>query len=267
MGSNTHNTQFHGKARAYAAARPGYPAEALNYVDALIRGIDPAPQSKTPAVADIGAGTGKFTVPLAELGTPDGLSVFAVEPDPDMRGELLARTAQLPNVTVLDGTASHTGLPGRSVDAITVAQALHWFSPADFSSECRRIARGGRYLLISLYNVTSFDSALKNAEPTSAKPTDAKPVERKLSGSIQHFRETTAAFFRHPVVREFPNPIRYTRDTWRAYMDSHSHSPLPGSPEYPVHRAWVNAVFDERAIDGILADDTVCMVASELMPA
>ena len=40
-------------------------------------------------VADIGAGTGKFTVPLAQA----GFEVLAVEPDADMRGELAVQTA------------------------------------------------------------------------------------------------------------------------------------------------------------------------------
>lgn len=255
------DTQFHGKAGVYANARPGYPREALQYVNTLVQARALANPEGTAMIADVGAGTGKFTVPLAGLGFP----VLAVEPDGDMRAELRARTASLPNVTVLDGSAEHTGLPSHGIDVITVAQALHWFSPSGFPAECRRIARNGRYLLVSLYNVTSFDSAMKNAAGPSAV-SDGERAAR-LSGSIRHSRETQTRFFRNPTVRKFANPIRYTRDSWRAYMDSHSHSPLPGSPEYPAHRAWVDVAFDARAVNGILTDDTVCVVASELFDA
>lgn len=249
-------TKFHGKAQAYAAGRPGYPAAAIACIRDTIGTTFPtgvAHAASSPiTIAEIGAGTGKLTVPLAGLGLP----VFAVEPDADMRGVLIDQTRALANVTVIDGTAAHTTLPSHSVDVIVVAQALHWFEPDTFAAECRRIARGGQYLLISLYNVTSFDSALKNDSPEH---------NAQLAGSIRHFSDTKAAFFRDPTVRSFPNPIRYTRESWRIYMDSHSHSPLPDSPDYPAHRTWVDTLFDDRAVDGILTDDTICMMASELV--
>ncbi|WP_163196443.1 hypothetical protein [Bifidobacterium platyrrhinorum] len=48
-------------------------------------------------------------------------------------------------------------------------------------------------------------------------------------------------------------------------MDSHSHSPLPDEAGYAAYRAWVDGLFDRQAVDGVLTDDTVCMVASELV--
>ncbi|MBW3090238.1 class I SAM-dependent methyltransferase [Bifidobacterium miconisargentati] len=243
-------TKFHGKAQAYEAARPSYPAAAIRYIDGLIGDCFGGSSNAVP-IADIGAGTGKFTVPLAGLGLP----VYAVEPDTDMRGVLAGNVRDLSNVTVCDGSAEATSLPADCVDVITVAQALHWFSPAAFPVECRRIARDGRYLLVSLYNVTSFDSAMR--------PDDE--CGDRLAGSIKHFDDTKADFFRKPAVRSFPNPIRYTRDSWRVYMDSHSHSPLPGDADYADYHAWVDEIFDARAIDGILTDDTTCMVTSELV--
>lgn len=204
-------------------------------------------------IADIGAGTGKLTIPLARLGLP----VYAIEPDADMRAELAGRTRGITTVTVIDGTADDTTLPARSVDVITVAQALHWFDPKTFETECRRIARGGRYLLISLYNVTSFDSAMRQDRRDEHGDV--------ITGSIQHFEDTRNSFFRNPTVRSFPNSIRYTKESWRAYMDSHSHSPLPNDPDYESYRSWVDELFDRQAVDGVLTDDTTCMVASELI--
>lgn len=243
-------TKFHGKAQAYEAARPGYPAAVIRYISGLIGGCFSGP-SDVVTIADVGAGTGKFTVSLAGLGLP----VYAVEPDADMRGVLAGNVRNLPNVTVCDGSAEATSLPADCEDVITVAQALHWFSPVTFPLECRRIARGGRYLLISLYNVTSFDSAMRPGDECG----------ERLAGSIKHFDDTKAEFFQNPTVRSFPNPIRYTRDSWHTYMDSHSHSPLPGDADYAGYHAWVDKIFDARATDGILTDDTTCMVASELV--
>ncbi|NEG71438.1 class I SAM-dependent methyltransferase [Bifidobacterium ramosum] len=303
-------TKFHGKAQAYDQARPGYPDAAMRYIASLISACDHAAADVTVdaadstatgtadnmaagitsgtmtdavVVADIGAGTGKFTVPLARL----GFGVVAVEPDADMRGVLRDATRPYPNVTVTDGTAERTTLPDRSVDAITCAQALHWFDHDAFLAECARISRGESFLLISVYNSTSFDSAMMRGvdrgvpEPISedgnvtdavnaanvSRTADAVAVSTgdaaDIGVSARHFRETAAEFFTHPTIRRFPNPIRYTRESWRTYMDSHSHSPLPTDPEYPAHRAWVDAIFDARAVDGILTDDNVTMVASE----
>ena len=246
-------TQFHGKAQGYDKARPGYPQAAMQYIASLM------PRDAT--VADIGAGTGKFTIPLAQL----GYTVYAVEPDADMRGVLTDTTRDIVHVTVFDGSAAHTGLSDNSVDVVTCAQALHWFDHDAFLAECARIARGNTFLLVSIYNSTSFDSAMMqesrdhNVQAAAVSPDDAADI----GISAQHFRETTAAFFTHPTIRRFQNPIRYTRDAWRTYMDSHSHSPLPSDPTYPAHRAWVDAIFDARAVDGILTDDNVTMVASE----
>ncbi|NMN00675.1 FkbM family methyltransferase [Bifidobacterium sp. DSM 109958] len=269
----TDRTEFHGKAEAYAQARPGYPAEAMAYIGTLIGGSSvpdaasateglpvpaAAPDASPVTVADIGAGTGKFTVPLAALGHP----VFAVEPDADMRAALRGAVADLPNVTVVDGNAERTGLPDGSVDVVTCAQSLHWFRHDAFLAECARIARcdrgrcgdrGGRgdrrILLVSIYNRTSFDSGMRHW--------DGGPA---LAGSVDHVRRTTTEYFRHPAVREFANPIRYTLDSWRAFMDSHSHSPLPDSPDYPAHRAWVDRIFAQRAVD-----DNVCVVTGEVL--
>lgn len=261
------NTKFHGKAQAYAAARPGYPKEVMRYIASLM--------PSDAVVADIGAGTGKFTVPLAQA----GFEVLAVEPDADMRGELAVQTAAYRRVTVIDGSASHTGLSDHSVDAITCAQALHWFDHDEFLAECRRISRGGTFLLVSVYNSTSFDSAMTighDGDPSGAadgaasgdpahQPDPLACDRADMGVSARHFKETTAEFFRHPQIREFPNPIHYTRDSWREYMDSHSHSPLPTDPAYPAHRAWVDAIFDRHGVDGIMTDDNVCMVASEIL--
>lgn len=246
-------TQFHGKAQAYDKARPGYPQAAMQYIASLM------PRDAT--VADIGAGTGKFTIPLVRL----GYTVYAVEPDADMRGVLTDATRDIAHVTVFDGSAAHTGLPDNSVDVVTCAQALHWFDHDAFLAECARIARSNTFLLVSIYNSTSFDSAMMLTSRDNKTQTAAVPPDdaSDIGISARHFRETTAAFFTHPEIRRFVNPIHYTRDAWRTYMDSHSHSPLPSDPAYMSHRAWVDAIFDARAVGDIMTDDNVTMVASQ----
>ena len=121
-----HAASFTHAADEYAAVRPGYPDAA---VDLLVPGT-------AHDVLDLAAGTGKLTQSLVAR----GLRVVAVEPAPGMREQLVAR---LPQVEVLDGTAESIPLPDASVDAVTVAQAWHWFDEPAAAAEVARVLRPG----------------------------------------------------------------------------------------------------------------------------
>jgi len=223
------NTElFTGKARFYAKARPGYPDAVLNYIKSLV--------PPNAVFADIGAGTGKFTDLLAR----GGYTVHAVEPNTDMREQLAITLAAYKNVNVINAPAEATTLPDNSIDVITCAQALHWFDPDAFRTECRRIGKPG-IMVIAVYNNTSGGNSSK------------------------HSKLSTEMFFANPVVREFPNPIFYTRESWQQYMTSHSHDPLPSDPDYAVHIAEIDAMFDRENVDGILHRNVVTKVYSEIL--
>lgn len=117
----------------YDRIRPGYPEEAVRW---LFSGISGPAAASGAQVADVGAGTGKYTRPLAAA----GYRVTAVDPSADMLRQL--RQA-LPGIPVITGTAENTGLPPSSVDAVTVAQAWHWCDPLAASTELARVLRPG----------------------------------------------------------------------------------------------------------------------------
>ena len=112
----------------YDRIRPGYPAEAVRWL--MTRPGSPAVHD----VADVGAGTGKYTRELHAA----GFNVHAVDPSRDMLAQL---SRSLPGVPVREGTAEDTGLPDASLDAVTVAQAWHWCDPAAASREFARVLR------------------------------------------------------------------------------------------------------------------------------
>lgn len=105
----------------YDRFRPGFPAAAAEIL---------IPRSVRTAL-DLGAGTGKFTERL--LGRAD--RIIAVEPAAAMLDVLRAK---LPEVEALEGTAESIPVPGSSVDAVSVAQAFHWF---DRERACAEIGR------------------------------------------------------------------------------------------------------------------------------
>jgi SAM-dependent methyltransferase len=110
----------------YERVRPSYPTRALAV---LADALDLKPGQR---VADLGAGTGKFTRLLALTGA----RVVAVEPVAAMRERL---TEILPQVVAVAGVAEATGLPDGSVDAVVAAQAWHWFDGPAALTEIERI--------------------------------------------------------------------------------------------------------------------------------
>lgn len=118
-------------AAQYASTRPSYPEAAVDWLlpDGARR------------VLDLAAGTGKLTERLVER----GLDVVAIEPSDAMRAQL---ADAVPAARALPGTAESIPLPDAGVDAVLVAQAWHWFSPAAQPEIARVLRPGGRLGLV-----------------------------------------------------------------------------------------------------------------------
>lgn len=123
---------FGAAADAYAVARPTYPVEAVEFVL-------PAGARR---VLDLGAGTGKLTSVLLDL----GLEVVSVEPDDAMRAHVD------PRALALSGTAEDVPVQDGTVDAVVVGQAWHWFDQDAAMASVRRVLRPGGTLGL-LWNV------------------------------------------------------------------------------------------------------------------
>ena len=130
--SDQHARSFGGVADAYDRGRPTYPREAA----AWLVGDQPV------TVLELGAGTGKLTETLVELGH----DVHATEPDEQMLALLEQR---LPDVRTSQASAEEIPAPDASYDVVVSAQAFHWFDLARALPEIARVLKpGGRLALV-----------------------------------------------------------------------------------------------------------------------
>lgn len=134
----------------YAKVRPSYPQAVL---DEILTRLCPlvVPMSALRA-ADIGAGTGKMSVLLAQR----GVEVDAVEPSASMREQMCHQMRNVvasvnERIRITEGSAEATGLATSSCDLVVYAQSWHWVDAEAAGTEAARILREGG-LLAAVWN-------------------------------------------------------------------------------------------------------------------
>ncbi|HPS32517.1 MAG TPA: class I SAM-dependent methyltransferase [Anaerolineaceae bacterium] len=245
-------SKFTGKGAVYQQYRPDYAAEALRYLKEKL-GIGPG-----AAVADVGSGTGIFTRQLLLLGA----RVYAVEPNSDMRAEAERQLADFPGFYSVAGRDSNTTLPDQSVNLVSAAQAFHWFEPALFREECRRILEpGGKVLLV--WNQRDQSSPVNQV--SKAIFAEYCPDFKGFSGGMSQRDARIEGFFPHGyALLQFTYPIYYTREGYIGRCLSASYAILPEDPRYEPFVAALGQVFDRFQQDGklLLPNTTVFHIGS-----
>ncbi len=118
-------------AEAYDRGRPSFTAEAAAWLVGE-RPLD---------VLELGAGTGKLTAALVELGH----RVHATDPDEGML-DVLARN--VPDARTTTASAEELPFEDKSFDVVVVAQAFHWFDHEPAISEIARVLRPGGHIAL-----------------------------------------------------------------------------------------------------------------------
>ncbi len=221
---------FSGHADRYTQFRPRYPRELYQCLASL-----PA----RPGLAwDCGTGNGQAAVALAEFFD----AVVATDPSQQQVNHAQAH----PKVTYLVAPAEQSPLGDRSVDLVTVAQAIHWFDLDKFYAEVGRVARPGGVLAAWSYGLARIDPEVDRLVYHLYEDVLGRywPPER-------HFvedRYTTIAFpFAEIPTPEFSMTASWSLDdllgylgTWSSaqrYMAQHGADPLDPVRD-DLLRAW-----------------------------
>jgi ubiquinone/menaquinone biosynthesis C-methylase UbiE len=118
--------------------RPAYSPLLLNH---LLTIIAKKKALETLTIVEVGAGTGKLTKMLLEI----GLHVIAVEPNSAMREEGIKYTSKFNNVTWLEGSGEHTNVDTNRADWVIMASSFHWTDPNQSLPEFARVLKKDGY--------------------------------------------------------------------------------------------------------------------------
>lgn len=122
-------------ASGYAECRPRYPDTLFDYLGQSVR--------RRELAWDCAAGSGQATVPLARL--------FRRVVATDASAPMLDQAPRHPRIEYRVAVAESSGLRDKSVDLVTVAQALHWLDLAPFYVEVDRVLRPDGILAVWTY--------------------------------------------------------------------------------------------------------------------
>jgi SAM-dependent methyltransferase len=249
-------TSFDRNAEAYDAIRPSYPDAAID--DLLARsGIQPGGR-----VLEVGAGTGKATLPLARR----GYALLALEPAARMAALLRRHVAAFPNVSIVETTFEAWSGADQSFDLVVSAQSFHWVRQDVRYAKAAAALRGGGAFAwltnerrdLSPALQAGFDRAYARWFPT-AEPRSPHGGEKS---TLERVREIEAnGSFEPATVHAFPWTATYTSRTYVALLDTYSdHAVQPADVRDGLYRE-IAQLIDEAGGAIALTYDTVVLFA------
>src|SRR5439155_1856855 len=202
---------------------------------AMVEGVD------GESVLDLAGGTGKLTALLVEHFP----QVIAVEPLARMRAVL---ERNVPGAESLPGSAERIPLDDRSVDAVFVAEAFHWFDSADAVREMARVLRPGGTVVVCFNEwLTGYVPPLPVAAEAALSERWARlppPGGPKVESGVWKLGFEGASFT--PLVESsFEHELETDRDGVIAYYLSTSSMAQLDAAEREALRAELRPLFED----------------------
>jgi precorrin-6B methylase 2 len=151
-------------------------------------------------VADIGAGSGYFTFPLAERVGPTG-KVYAVDIQPEMLALIRQRmkARKVANVFPVQGTESDPKMPEAALDLILLVDVYHEFShPYEMTQAMVRALKPGGRIVFVEFRLEDQDVPIKLVHKMAQKQ-----VLREMEPfPLRHVRTLNVLPWQHIIIFE-----------------------------------------------------------------
>jgi ubiquinone/menaquinone biosynthesis C-methylase UbiE len=174
-------------------------------------------------IADVGAGTGKWTRMLANLSPR---SLVAVEPNDDMR-IVGSNHSKNHSIEWIKGSAEKTSLADNSVDLVSMASSFHWADFEKATKEFYRILKPGG-VFVALWNPRIIKGN-RELEDVESKLIELCPTLKRRSSGSSGMTQTLyddlaySSYFLEPVYLESKHSKRFSVDeyigAWRSVND------------------------------------------------
>lgn len=206
MAKTIFHDHFSAVAAQYAGARPEYPQTLFDWIASI------APERR--CAWEAGCGSGQASRDLALRFD----TVFATDPS----AAQIAQAHATDNVTFAVEAGERCSLPDASVDAVCVAQALHWFDRDAFFAECARVLVPGGVLVAWGYQDIEVPAPLVQANRVLQQTIHADwPAER---ADIDAGYAGYAWPFEHVAAPHFELRAEWTLARLLGYFSSYSAS-------------------------------------------
>lgn len=236
--------RFSKKVGTYVKYRPNYPKNLIEFMEKesiLMDGY---------IVADVGAGTGKFT----ELLLLSGYTVFAVEPNSPMLDACKEIYGHHKTLSCVNGSSEHTKLVDNSVDLITTAQAFHWFQIEETKKEWERILKPGRFVGLI------WNSRKKNTTPFLRQYEQLVMKfgqgYKKMQENFQVEQKIDFLFSKNGYNEfhtEYHQKLEF--EELKGRLLSSSYSPQPDTSAYPEMISSLKELFHKHQVDNQVTID------------
>ena len=233
--------RFTKKVNNYVKYRPTYPQELIDYL------FTDLGFSNNSIIADIGAGTGILTRLLADRVK----TLYAIEPNKNMREACKKSCKNFKNVITIDGSAEDTTLMDNSIDFITVAQAFHWFDEINCLKEFKRILKPENNVVLIWNRKDNEDpSVQENSELCKKYCPDFKEVAGNSKISPDNYKD----LFKNKICKYkvFDNDLILTLESYIGGTLSSSYAPLGNDPNYQDFIDELTALFHKYSNQGKL---------------
>jgi SAM-dependent methyltransferase len=229
------------KAEKYARFRWDYATAAIETIFRLT-GLN-----GESTAADVGAGTGILTRHF--VGQVARLVAF--EPDPGMLRFLGQALAGKPGCLAAAAIAERIPLPTGCLDALLVAQAIHWFDPEPTRAEFTRLLKPGGWLVVLRNASVDHPPGLGAAVAALNQPEYGVRYPDRPSGP----RARPVEFFFGPSgCQKLVFPFAFGQD-WEGFIgaaNSAAYTPEVDHPLYLRYEQGMRAVFDSFSQAGTI---------------